>query len=161
MKHTKKLLMMVLLLSMVFGCMSVSKPASAKSVSKITKVFTLTTQKKGISHILSMDRKEKVFTKMEFLEVKGKISEKFPSLGFYESYNMGWLFDDDTSPSKLDKKSFKKGKKFTSKKDYLQGKSLVEWDIPNGIKKLKIKVTYYAKSGKACIRSLKEKERNY
>ena len=54
------------------------------------------------------------------------------------------------------KSSLKKGKILTSKKNYLHGRVIIEWNLPDGIKKLKVKVTYYTKSGKAGIKSLKQ-----
>lgn len=158
MKSAKKVLTMVLLLSMVFGCMSVSKLASAKSVSKISKVFTLT-RKNGVTHKLSIKKNEKVYVKMEFLDVKGKVSPKVPASGVeLGNATSDWwepLFGSDSTP-KLTKSSFKKGAKFTSN-SYLYGKEEIEWCFPEGPKKLKVKVTYYTKSGKAGIKFQKQK----
>lgn len=156
---TKKLLMLVLLLSVVCGGgLSISKQASAKAVSKVTKKITLTDGKSiDIQHKLSISAKEKVNVKIKFLEVKGKVASKNDLyLGFYECNDgKGSLFAPWTSPSKLKKNSFKKGKVLTSTEDYLNGKATVDWNIPKGIKKLKLQVTYYTESGKAGINSVK------
>ena len=160
MKTTKKLLMVVLLLSMMCSSLSVPKQVSAKSVSKVTKVFTLTVNKRQVKHKLSISANEKVFTKVKFLDVKGKvslISGEELIFGCYEGKNgMGSFFAPWTKPS-LKKTSFKKGKTLTQngQGDYINGKSEVEWYIPSGIKKLKVKVTYFTKSGKAGIKSIK------
>lgn len=155
----KKLLMVVLLLSIVSGGVLMPKQASAKTVSKVTKVFTLTANKKLVKHKLSINTKEKVLVKVKFLEVKGKVlveSEEDLFLGEYLfKMGKGSFFSYWSRPSKLKKSSFKKGKILTSKDDYINGKSKVEWYIPQGIKKLKMQVTYYTKSGKAGIKSVK------
>lgn len=156
---TKKLLMLVLLLSVVCGGgLSISKQASAKAVSKVTKKITLTDKKGFVVHKLSIATKEKVNVKIKFLEVKGKAkgSEEELYFGGYECKNgKGSLFAPWTSPSKLKKNSFKKGTILTSTEDYLNGKATVEWYIPEGIKKLKMQVTYYTESGKAGIKSIR------
>lgn len=148
--------MMVLLLSMVCGSISVSKPASAKSVSKITKVITETNKMYGAVHKLSIKKNEKVFTRIEILDVKGKVSSSRGLEFGHTTLNMDGLFDRNSSPSKLKKSSFKKGEILTSKKNYLHGRVIIEWNLPDGIEKLKVKVTYYTKSGKAGIKSLKQ-----
>ena len=173
MKHLKKVVTMVLLLSLVCGSILVSKPASAKSVSKITEIFTLTEKdvdnREYILHKLSIAKKEKVFTKLEILDVKGKFYDSKSGnkdVCFGDRYKVGARNDRETSgpifwnyskPSGLTPKSFKKGNKFTSKKDFLTGKTNVEWYLPEGLKLIKVKVTYYTKSGKAGIKSLKTK----
>lgn len=155
MKVMKKTLLMVVLLLAVCGCLSISKQVSAKTVSKVTKVFTLTPKKNFIRHKLSIKKKVKVVAKMKFLEVKGKVSLKSGEelyLGEYDCYDgKGSFFSSWSKPDKLKKKSFKKGKVLVSNEDYISGKSIVEWYIPKGIKKLKVQVTYYTKNGKAAI----------
>lgn len=157
----KKLLIMVLFFAVCGGIgFSMPKYVSAKSVSKVTKTFTLTTKSNFVEHKLSISKKEKVTAKIKFLEVKGNVSLKSGedlSFGGYEFPDgMGSFFADWTKP-KLKKSSFKKGNVLNAKKneDYISKKSTVEWYLPSGLKKLKVQVTYFTKSGKAGINSVK------
>lgn len=158
----KKLAVVFLLLSMAGSSLCVSKRASAKSESKVTKTFTLS-PKKSVKHTVSVDKKDKLFVKVKILEVKGSVSlEDGEDLwwGYYECADgKGSFFYPDSKPSKLKEKSFKKGKVLTSKEEDgefgVSGETDVEWEIPSGITKLKICVTYYTKSGKARIKSVK------
>lgn len=165
----KKTLTMALLFSMTCGIVGVSIPkqASAKTASKVTKVITLTNKNKnGITHKLSISKKEKVAVKIRFLQVKGKLSKKATNddlyFGYYEGdFSKGTFFTQYSKPGKLKKTSFKKGKSLdSSKTDYISGKNeviwnLPDWDLPNGIKKLKVQITYYTKSGRKGIKSVK------
>lgn len=141
--------------------------ASAKSVSKKTMVITLTSKKK-ITHKLSIKSSEKVAVKADILSVKGAVTEKESELGFgyfdFRCYKKGEMIDGGkgslfayyTKP-KLKRSSFKKGKVLRSKGkySYITGKAVVEWVLPKGISKMKLRVTYYTKSGKVGIKSIK------
>lgn len=161
-KVIKKYAVVLLLLSMVSGSLLTPKQASAKSMSKVTKTVTLKSGK-SVKHMLSVDEKDKLFVKVKILEVKGRVSLKYGAdlwWGYYEfSEGKGSFFYPESKPSKLKANSFKKGKILTSKEEEggigVNGKTDVEWDVPNGISKLKIQVTYYTKSGKAGIKSVK------
>lgn len=167
----KKLLLMVILFSVLCGGIGISVPkqASAKTASKVTKVFTLTSKKKLIKHKLSISKKEKVFVKTIFLDVKGKAVEDENYWGVYDFLvkeknkmldgGKGSLWARYTKP-KLKNSSFKKGKCLGASKNddglvYISGNALVEWELPRGITKLKAKVTYYTQSGKKGIKSVK------
>ena len=145
------------MLSVFCGILMVTKPVEAKSVSKVSKVITLTQKKKEVTHNLSINRKENVIATIKFLKVKGKIPKKENELyfGYYTFVDgKGSFFSPWTEPEELKKSSFKKGKTLKSN-DYIYGTSEVTWTIPRGIKKLKVKVTYSTKSGKAGIISVK------
>lgn len=143
------------------------KRASAKSVSKKAMVITLTS-KKEVKHKLSIKSSEKVVAKVDVLSVKGVVTEKESDLCFgyidFACYKKGKMIDGGegsffanyTKP-KLKKSSFKKGKVLRTKGNdcYITGKAVVEWVLPKGISKMKIRVTYYTKSGKVGIKSVK------
>ncbi len=156
---TKRLLMVILFLLVVCGAgLSKPKEVSAKTVSKVKKVFTLTPEK-VVTHKLSISKKEVVRVKIKFLKVKGKVGKVESGelmFGDWESdVGMGALFASWNKP-KLKKKWFKKGKVLKTKKDnYITGESTIDWYVPKGIKKLKVRVTYYTKSGKAGIKWVK------
>lgn len=153
----KKLLTLVLVLSMVCG-VALSEPqyASAKAVSKVTKVLNLT-PKNWVSHKLMISKNEKVRVKVKILSVKGKTTLSGEDLIWADSissYGKGGLIAGWSKPP-LKKSSFKKGKILTSDADMpLMGKAYVLWDAPKGIKKLKVQVIYYTESGKAGIKSV-------
>ncbi len=162
----KKLCMATILLTMGIVCVPVM--TSAKSVSKVTKVITITS-KKGIEHSLSINPKEKVSVKVKFLSVKGKVKVQPKDLyfGFYEfavyqkkkmiDGGEGSFYNQYTTP-KLTKGSFKKGRMLSeNKEDYISGKSTVEWSVPNKIKKIKMQITYFTRSGRKGINSIKTK----
>ena len=93
---------------------------------------------------------------MSFLDVNGKATQKDILFGEYECRNGKGSFWMPFPQYKFSKNSFKKGKTLVSLDDeWINGKSEVEWYIPKGITKLKMKVTYFTKSGKAGIKSVK------
>lgn len=159
----KRLFAVVLVLSIVCGGISLptAKKVYAKTVSKVTRVFTLTPQRWRVKHKLSISENEKVKVKIKFLEVKGKAdgtvaeSDRLWFGNYYTNDGTSSFFLDSTKP-KLRKSDFKKGVVLTSN-DYIYGYDGfdVYWDIPNGLKKLKVQVTYYTESGKAGIHSIK------
>lgn len=172
MKTKKAVLTAVLLLSVICSSLSTTS-VSAKSASKVTKIITLTHEKSWVQHILSIHSSEMVRAQVKILEVKGKptLSKDQLYLGTYEFMNYkngkaydgskGSFFTSWTNP-KLTKKSFQKGKilKINSawkkgESPYISGKAGVSWDLPEGISKLKMKITYYTKSGKKNIKSIK------
>lgn len=161
MTKTRKTFMKIFILLLMGGVvLTIPEQAYAKKVSSCNKVITLTSKKKSTTHKLSISGKEKVFVKIKFLEVKGKslLPTKHEDLFFggYECGDgMGSFFSKWSKPNKLKRNSFKKGKTLKSTDDYITGKSTVEWSIPKGIKKLKVRVTYYTKSGKSRIKSIK------
>lgn len=159
----KKLLTVVLVLSMVCG-VALSEPqyASAKAVSKVTKVVTLT-KRNAIDHIVVVG-KEKVFVKVKILSIKGKVrKDENGDLLFGDAEGMGYgkgtLFASFGNP-KLKKSSFKKGKVLPADKNsyFCNGEVQIGWWVPDGVKNMKVQITYYTKSGKAGIKSLKQKE---
>ena len=158
----KKLFTMVLVVSVICSGLVFAAPkqASAKMASKVTKVITLTSNKKAVTHHLSIRAKETVFVKVKFLEVKGSISLKSGEGLYFGEYflsdSMGSLFNEWSNSNKLKKSAFKKGKVLSSKDDeFLYGKAEVDWSLPSGLKKCKVQITYYTKSKKAGIRSVK------
>ena len=66
--------------------------------SKVTKVITLTSNKKAVTHHLSIRAKETVFVKVKFLEVKGSVSLKSGEGLYFGEYflsdSMGSLFNE-------------------------------------------------------------------
>lgn len=154
----KRILTLVLVLSILCGgtAIFIPKQASAKTMSKVTKVLNLTS-KKSVSHKLMISKNEKVRVKVKILSVTGKTSLSGEDLIWADSISSdgkGGLIAWWSKPP-LKKSSFKKGKILTSDADsHLMGKAYVLWDAPKGIKKLKIRVTYYTESGKAGIKSV-------
>lgn len=168
-EFTKKLFAMILLASIVCGGISLSKPnqAYAKTVSKVTKKFTLTQKNSTVTHELKITEGEKVFVKVKILDVKGKVSKQIMDgslcFGFYEDSTIGMdaFFSDWTKP-KLKRNAFKKGKVLDSSKNEeglgaIGGDADVDWSMINGLKKLKVEVTYYTESGNVGIESVKKK----
>lgn len=169
MKTTKKtlgksLLAMVLVVSLVCGCIYLPTPkqASAKAVAKVTKTITIKEEENPddtgtyVCHGIKFDKKEKIVVKVKFLQVKGKLSKRALKENMFGGFEDG----DGKGPIfSIKKNSFKKGKVLGKKNMsgyYLQGgKTLAEWSVPDGIKLLKMKVTYYTLSGKAGIKSVK------
>lgn len=171
MKVLKKgsIITMILVLSMICGSVSnlSTKHASAKVVSKMTKTFTIKMEKNPedtgtyVCHGIRFNKKEKIGVKVKILQVKGKLSKRAAKeimFGYFEDGDgKGSVFTE-----KMNKNSFKKGKVLGKKNMggyYLQdperGKARVEWTVPDGIKLIKMKVTYYTRSGKAGIKSIK------
>lgn len=166
-KRLKSSFFIVLFITIMGASIVFPKKALAKSVSKKAIVITLSPKKK-VKHKLSIKPSEKVVAKVDILSVKGDVTERESDLCFgyidFRSYKKGKIIDGGkgsffayyTKP-KLKKSSFKKGRILRTKgKDcYITGNALVEWNPPKGISKMKIRVTYYTKSGKAGIKSVK------
>lgn len=156
MKLVKKIIAATVITTWGLGMVVVPKEAEAKNVSKVEKVVTLTKKSSSAIHKLSISNSEKVNAKVTFLEVKGKATQKDIYFGEYECRNGKGSFWMPFPQYKFSKNSFKKGKTLVSlDDDWINGKSEVEWYIPKGITKLKMKVTYFTKSGKAGIKSVK------
>lgn len=172
----RRMITMVLVLSMICGGIGTlpEKQASAKAVSKVTKVITITNKKKGaVWHTLSVKNGEKVKVKVEFLSVKGKVVDKYFQgdniwlFGFGNTLNPNRDREDcffhakNKGSSKLNKNSFKKGNTLTS--SYGLGRrdmKYVYWEPLKGITKMKLKVTYFTVSGKEGINSVKTKRKD-
>lgn len=163
----KNFLTIVLVLSMVCSGIVLTKPkyVVAKAVSKVTKMVTLT-KKNAIDHTV-VAGKEKVFVKVKVLSIKGKVkNDKNGDLLFGDAqgtgYGKGTLFASFGNP-KLKKSSFKKGKVLPADKNsyFCNEKVQIGWWVPDGVKSIKVKITYYTKSGKAGIKSFKQKERKW
>lgn len=160
----KRIMVIALLLSVFGGTLPASGPAFAKSVSKVTKIVTLTSKKNSVIHKLSIRPSGMVTAKVKFLEVKGKVSGSNNELylGGYEGDDGKGSFFSEYSKPKLSKKSFRKGKTLKLKSpwknyEYISGKGEVDWTIPDkGITRLKMKITYYTKGGRKSIKSIKE-----
>lgn len=162
----KKMLVMGIVFSMLCAsvALSTSKQVSAKAYSKITKTITLR-KKNAIHHKLSIAKNEKVYVKVKILSIKGKakldINGDLLFGDFEGSTGKGTLFNSYEKP-KLKISAFKKGKVLQmSKWGYLAENVDVGWWVPDGIKNMKIRITYYTKSGKAGIKSLKQKEQTW
>lgn len=165
---SKRLLTIVLMLSILYGSIFLSTQyASAKTMSKVTKVLSLT-KNKGVAYQLKIKKSEKVLVKVKILSIigKAKLDEDGDlCFGLYEfrAYKNKKLIDGGkgslfTSYDKLKKSSFKAGKILPSSgNDYLTGKADVGWSLPDGIKKMKVQITYYTKSGKPGIISLRKR----
>lgn len=157
----KKTVTITLIIALFFGMIGMPKEASAKSVYKVTKVITLTNKSQSrIIHSFKVAPNEKVAVKMEVLSVSKKAKKSDLYIGYYDSEDsMGVLFSPDTKP-KLKKSSLKKGSVLVrNENDYcLTGNTEVDYQPfdGKGIKKLKIRITYYTKSGKSGIASFKE-----
>lgn len=155
----KKLLTMVLVLSMVCG-VALSKPqyASAKTTSKVTKVVTVMPKKWVIHKLSTISEDCDVRVKVKILSVKGKTTLSGEDLmwGDKSGFGKGPVFAYYSKPP-LKRTSFKKGNVLISDADMpLHGGVYVLWDAPKGIKKLKIQLTYYTENGKAGIKSVRK-----
>ena len=182
----KKGLMLLVIVSLLCGSVSTPVQASGRKSSKVTKIIALTsdmnTKKKFLTlyHHLQVDDNEEVIVNVKFLQVKGKVSLTSRDKEYYPNWKKGltWggcLYKDGKDPlfspfrtekygkssvNKITKNSFKKGNTITA----YAGSDItaVNWDLPTGLKKIKIKVTYYTKSGRAGIRFKRvQKVRNY
>ena len=200
----KSLLTMVLAVTLIGGCVCIHTPkkASAKSVSKVTKVIELTSEnvKKdkeggkeypytyygtGVTHKISMKVNEKLKIKVKVLDVAGKVFSKYYTRGRKYDFGLGNydphieygsfdVFSPYTKP-KLKESFFKKGNVLTSEEiQFLPKKNRVDerhakpivngtkaemnWFPPAGVTKLKLQITYYTKSGKAGIKSIKTRK---
>ena len=161
----KRIITMIMALAMVCGCVVLPDPqyASAKMVSKVTKVVTLTNRKVIYHNVVT--GKETVFIKVKILSTKGKVRKDENgdlSLGDIEGegFGKGTLFNSMDKP-KLKIKSFQKGKILQSNWAAIRSGGDVEigWWPPDGVKSMKVEITYYTKNGKAGIKSVKQKER--
>ena len=182
----KKGLMLLVIVSLLCGSVSTSVQASDQKSSKVTKVITLTsdmnTKKKYLTlyHHLEVDDNEEVIVNVKFLQVKGKVSLTSRDKELYSDWKKGltWggcLYKDVQDPlfsprrtekygkssvNKITKNSFKKGNAITAYAG--SGLTAVNWSLPTGLKKIKMKVTYYTKSGRAGIRFKRvQKVRDY
>ena len=165
----KSMIAMILVLSMICGSIRnlPTKHASAKVVSKVTKTFTIKMEKNPedtgtyVCHGIRFNKKEKIGVKVKFLQVKGKLSRRAAKEITFGDFEDG----DGNGPvfgEKMNKSSFEKGKVLDKKnmggyylQDPKRGKARVEWTVPDGIKLIKMKVTYYTCSGKAGIKLTK------
>lgn len=162
----KKIVTIIMLLALLAGITPESSVVSAKSTSKVVKVFTLTQKKDVVHHRLSINPKEKVKVKIDILDVKGRLKGKEHYFGYYEfvGKNTGGKgsFLSSYSTPKLKKNLLKKGKSLSPADSdgnvWISAKAYVDWELPNGIKKLKVRVTYYTKSGRKGIKSCKVKK---
>lgn len=167
---------MVLVVLLICGVIFlVPERVSAKAVSKVTKVITVTNQKKGaVWHTLSIKKGEKVKVKVKFLAVEGKPVDKYFQGDNIWLFGLGYNIDpsrayedcffkpqETSSKSKLTKDSFKKGNVLTSSYGFDSRQiKYVYWQPVKGIKKIKLKVTYFTVSGKAGINSVKTKRKD-
>ena len=163
----KNFLTIFLVLLMVCGGVALIEPqhVAAKTVSKVTKVVTLT-KKNAIDHTVVVG-KEKVFVKVKILSIKGKASkDENGDLLFGDAEGMGYgkgtLFASFGKPQ-LKKSSFKKGKVLPADKNsyFCNGEVQISWWVPEGVKSMKVQITYYTKTGKAGVKSFKQKERKW
>lgn len=157
MNLVKKIAVATLMFVLLLGVTALSKEeVSAKTMSKVSKVITLTKKNYLAGQRLSIRSNEKVFVKVKILEVKGKVTE---SEREKELYFGGYICDEGMGSfwMPFPKNAFKKGNtiKAGSVDNYVTGNAGVDWEMPKGITHLKMKITYYTKSGKAGIHSVK------
>lgn len=154
-KKLKMAVAMALCLTMIL--LMPVQTVQAKTVSK--KSVTITLTKKNPIYTCDFGLKEEAEIKVQIkvLSASGKAKDKKMNFGVYEADGpgggMGSLFYD-LKTSKL-----KKDKTFTSMelaKYGPVGSGNVFFDLPEGMKKLKIKVTFSSADGKKVIESVKK-----
>ena len=172
MKTTKKMMLFkglaVLLVCTLLTGVANPTVSEAKAVSKITKTITL---KEGMVtyHIMDIKADTEVKVKVKFLNVSGSLKGK--EFGGHDEmyYQKGKMVDGGMNPlwatyqKNLNKNSIKAGKELsatgiTVKKNYT-GMMVMNWGVPKGIKKVKMKVTYYTTKGNSGIASFKSNTR--
>lgn len=164
----------VALALLIIGSMLFPNYAEAKSVNKITKTFILSDSSVVLFHQLSIKSDTKMKIKVQFLQVEGNVKKKsdllFGGHGLEVKKNGKILPESYMSPfwshfnHTLKKSSFKKGNTLTATEQTVgSGKTATAtmyWQLPKGITKLKVKVTYSTTRGNKGLSFVKSWKRH-
>ncbi len=132
-----------------------ANPVQAANVSKKTVTVTLNQKNPYCSYKFSLKKNSAVRFSIKILNVSGKMKENSVSWGYYDSsIGKGSLFYD------LKKSSLKKNKVLESLTTF-RGSGGVTFDLPQGVKSIKMKVTIYSTDKKKTIKSFKKSKIMY
>ena len=144
----QKLTGILLSLAIILAC--TGRVVEAAAVSEKSVTFSLTSGKYA-TYVLKLKKGESVVAKASVLSASGTPTDDSQYFGYFETEDgKGSLWYS------LKGSQFKKGQTFAESDDYLNGTSYVTFELPEGMKSLKMKVTFYTQSGKNGIKSVKK-----
>lgn len=155
-----KTLAMLLIFALIAGVFVPAQKTEAAGVSSKSFVITIKNSKNYISRFdfkFKISGKASAVTEVKILDVKGKANDS-------EDGGISWVyFDTDMEKGSLfynlKPKNFKKGAVLTSSEDYpLCGNVNESFDLPDGIKKLKIKITFKTTDNSKSLTGIKKEK---
>lgn len=150
-KKLKSVVVMMLCFTMVFFLPV--QTVQAKTVSKKSVTITLTEEKPLCTCSFKLKKAEELNVKLKVLSVSGKAEEQKVIFGEIMAYQLKDSLFYNLKTSKL-----KKNKTLTSNVMAMFPCEYgdIDFRLPTGMKKLKMKVTFYSPDGKAIIKSVKK-----